>query len=42
MTRALLPQAFWFRLAVTVPRIDAMPRTGRDAGARFARLVGSA
>jgi len=26
MTRALLPQAFWFRLAVTAPRIDAMPR----------------
>jgi hypothetical protein len=25
MTRSLLPQAFWFRVAVAAPRIDAMP-----------------
>ncbi len=27
MTKALLPQAFWFRVAMSAPRIDAMPGT---------------
>ena len=26
MTKALLPQAFWFRFAVPCPRVDEMPR----------------
>jgi hypothetical protein len=27
MAKALLPQAFWFRLAVSSPRVEEMPRT---------------
>jgi hypothetical protein len=26
MTKALLPQAFWFRIAASCPRVDEMPR----------------
>ena len=29
MTTQLLPQAFWFRLAIPCRRIDGLPRTGR-------------
>lgn len=28
MTTQLLPQAFWFRLAMTCPRVEAIPRAG--------------
>jgi hypothetical protein len=51
MTRALLPQAFWFRVAVAAVRIDAMPRTdgtrvlelpASSALPDFAQLEGSA
>ncbi len=30
-TKALLPQAFWFRLAATCPRVEPLPRTGSKA-----------
>lgn len=29
MSKALLPQSFWFRLAIPCPRIDEIPRTGQ-------------
>ncbi len=29
MTKALVPQAFWFRIAASCPRVDEMPRTDR-------------
>jgi hypothetical protein len=38
MTRALLPQAFWFRLAMTAQRVDAMPEA---AGTRVLDLPAS-
>ncbi len=31
MTTPLLPQAFWFRLAVACRRVDGIPRTGTKA-----------
>jgi hypothetical protein len=31
MSTALLPQPFWFRLALPCPRIDDLPRTGKRA-----------
>ena len=40
MMTPLLPQAFWFRLAVPCRRIDGLPRTGaREASARPPRVV---
>ncbi|WP_165220303.1 hypothetical protein [Aquisphaera insulae] len=30
MTKALLPQPFWFRLSASAPRVEAMPRPGKD------------
>jgi hypothetical protein len=39
MTRALLPQAFWFRVAVAATRIESMPRT---EGTRVLELPPSA
>src|SRR5262249_55472364 len=36
MTKALLPQAFWFRIAVPCPRVDDMPR--RDGRKRLLEL----
>ena len=32
MGKALLPQAFWFRLAAACPRIDGIPRRGPAGG----------
>jgi len=32
MVKALLPQAFWFRLAAACPRIDGMPKASAAAG----------
>ena len=29
MTTPLLPQAFWFRLGATCPRLDGIPKTGK-------------
>ena len=39
MTTPLLPQAFWFRLAVPCPRVDGLPAAGGEAAARPARVV---
>jgi hypothetical protein len=32
MSKALLPQAFWFRLAAACPRVDGIPRTSGRGG----------
>lgn len=39
MTKALLPQVFWFRIAATCPRVEEMP--SRDAGNRLLELPDS-
>ena len=32
MAKALLPQAFWFRIAASCPRVDEIPRRGARGG----------
>ena len=39
MVKALLPQAFWFRLAAACPRIDGIPGVGPGRITRPARVV---
>jgi hypothetical protein len=41
MTAPLLPQAFWFRLAMPCRRIDDLPRTATAGGARLLDLPAS-